>query len=109
MLDALDCGVAESDFWDMTVGEINRRIESFNRTQERRMRERAGMDYVLAQLISAGIGSVISGEDFPLISDVYPDLYDPPQQPAMLSSVERFVNFAVQHNAALKRGETDGN
>ena len=102
--DALDIGVSESSFWEMTLGEINRRIESYNRVQERRLKERAGMDYALAQLIAAGIGAVISGEDFPAISDAYPDLYDAPA-PAGSENVQRFIQFAVQHNAAMKRGE----
>ena len=102
--EALDVGIEESRFWEMTIGEINRRIESYNRVQERKLKERAGMDYALAQLIAAGIGAVISGENFPSISDAYPDLYDGPP-PAVSENAQRFIQFAVQHNAAIKRGE----
>jgi hypothetical protein len=43
---ALDCGITEEYFWNMTIAEINRRIESYNRIKKQEAKEKAAFDYI---------------------------------------------------------------
>ena len=98
----------------MTPGEINRAIESRNRVIKREAQERAGYDYVLAQLIVKGISITLGGNSsFPTMQETYPGLFDDiiaeqeekiQQQKAELSAL-RFRQFAQSYNNKFKNKE----
>lgn len=70
-------GLAESDFWTMTLAELNRYAESYKRVQERKAREKASYDYRLADLIGYSIARLYSKDaQYPEIYDVYPAVFD---------------------------------
>ena len=95
----------------MTVAEVQRYIEG----AEWRMRTQAQYDYVLADLIGVSVSRVMSSEvQFPDIADVYPNLFEKPseeeikskeEEVATVNSTNRFMEFALKHNAMKQKGE----
>ena len=74
---ALDIGLTEFDFWNMTFAEFNRKMESYQRVQKREAQEKAAADYRLADLIGYSIARLYSsGAKYPEIYDVYPAIFD---------------------------------
>lgn len=106
---ALDIQISEFDFWEMTIEEINRRIESYNRTHKEQMREKAYFDYQLAELIGISVARVFDAEiKMPETYKVYPSLFEEPkeEQPKPDVSMMRFLQYATNHNLKYKiRGE----
>ena len=78
MLDsALDAGISEADFWEMTLAEIERLSDSKKRVWKREAQERASFDYKLAELIGRSVARIHSSSaKFPPIYEVYPTLFD---------------------------------
>ena len=113
MLDvALDCGVKELEFWDMTIGEVDRAIESRNRLIERESQERASFDYMLAQVLSKNISVILTGKgEAPTLQQAYPNLFDDlleeqeqkiQQRKDDLSAL-RFKQFAQSYNSRFNK------
>lgn len=114
LINALDCGLSEMNFWDMTPGEVIRAIESKNRVIKLEAQEKANYDYIQANLIVKGI-SIVLGEKsaFPTIQEAYPKLFDEliKQQEEKIQeqktelSVLRFMQFAQSYNDKFKHKE----
>ena len=109
---ALDYGLNEFEFWDMTFAELTRYFESRKRVEEKRLQEKADFDYIQAQLITKGISCLFSsGAKMPKVYEVYPTIFEAEiikQQEAnkrVELSVARFKQFAETHNKKLIRGE----
>lgn len=103
----LDYGITEADFWEMTIGEIDRLAKSKARVRKVEAQEKATFDYIQAQLIIKGVGMVLgSKEKFPEITAVYPTVFDDliqEQQATMMQkkaelSALRFKQFAQAYN-----------
>lgn len=112
MLDnALDCGITEFDFWNMTIAELERAVESKNRVIQREAKQRATFDYIHALLIGKALAKTMSSSaTFPEIYEAYPTLFDDvngkekqQEQKAQLSAL-RFIKFAQSHNQNFKGG-----
>ena len=74
---ALDYGISENDFWNMTLSELTRAINSKKRIDKARLQEKANFDYILANLIGKSISRIYSSSNkMPDISEVYPTLFD---------------------------------
>ena len=112
---AINVGLREFDFWEMTLAEVQRYIQG----AEWRMRTKAQYDYVSANLIGVSVGRVISNEiQFPPIEEVYPNLFEKPDEEevaakeeeiATINSTNRFMEFALRHNAMKQKGEVNDN
>lgn len=99
----------------MTLGEIQRYIEG----AEWRMRTKAQYDYALADLIGISVSRTMSNEiKLPPIEDVYTNLFEKPseeevaakqEEVAIINSTNRFMEFALKHNAMKKKGEINDN
>ena len=102
---ALDFGISEAEFWDMTFGELERLITSKRRMEKLRAQEKASFDYLLADLIGYSIARTQSSANkMPEIGEVYPTLFDSTeiqekkqQRKAELSAL-RFKQFANSYN-----------
>lgn len=115
MLDnALDIGINELTFWDMTPAEVIRAIESFNRVTKIKAQEKASYDYIQAQLIVKGVSICLGDKStFPTIQEAYPTLFDDviqAQEEAVQRrkdelSALRFKQFAQSYNDGLKNKE----
>lgn len=105
----MDYGIKEKDFWDMTIAELTRAINSKKRLQKEELRVKATFDYTLADLIGRSISRIHnSSNTMPEISSVYPSLFDTKeieekkQEKKDNLSVMRFRQFAICHNIKFK-------
>ena len=108
MLDnALDYGVTEEQFWNMTIGELDRLVNSRQRIEKYRAKERATFDYTLALLIGRAVRGGDEEHPFPDLYEVYPELFfdeavkreeQKQEQLAQLSAI-RFIQFAESFNS----------
>jgi hypothetical protein len=115
---ALDFGVLEKDFWEMTLAELDRLLESKQRVEKARLKEKATYDYILAALVGR---AVVAGMDskvgYPKLEEVYPSLFDndidkqereaKEQELKNNLSALRFKQFANFHNAKFKEVASD--
>lgn len=102
---AINMGLDEFKFWDMTVAEIERYLDG----ALWRMKTKAQFDYSLADLLGASMGRLLdSGIEFPSIYQVYPHLFEEEkieeekQDAATTNSINNFLAFAMAHNSKLK-------
>ena len=112
MLDnALDWGVTEEQFWNMTIGELERLVSSKQRIEKHRAKERATFDYTLALLIGRAVQGSNEEHPFPDLYEVYPNLFfdeavkreeERQEQQAQLSAI-RFIQFAESFNAKFDK------
>lgn len=107
---ALDYGISENDFWNMTLSELTRAIESKKRIDKARLQEKANFDYILANLIGKSISRIYSSSNkMPDISEVYPTLFDSKeveekkQEKRDELSALRFKQFADSFNSKFKK------
>ena len=112
---ALDSGIAENDFWNMTLAEVIRAVESHNRRYRAQQREQAAQDYILADAIGRSISRIYSSSaTMPQIYELYPTLFDSAEIQEQEQtkrdelSALRFKQFAQAHNNKL-RGANDKN
>ena len=106
---ALDEGITEADFWEMTIAEVDRAIKSKIRVYKRQLQERASMDYTLANLIGHSIARIYSSSHtMPAIEEAYPSLFDvqeiqakKKEKQAEISAL-RFKQFAASYNKKYK-------
>lgn len=102
---ALDNGITEQEFWDMTFAEIDRAIESKKRMDKLQAQEKAYYDYTLADLIGRSISRLYTASaKMPSIEEAYPTLFNAVEianrQQAKkdeLSAI-RFKQFATSYN-----------
>lgn len=83
------------------------------------MKSQAQFDYMLANLIGVSVARIVSKEaEFPSIEKVYPTLFTAEEiseeekkvkeEEAMITnSKNRFLEFALKHNARLKTKEEE--
>lgn len=102
---SLDYGIKECEFWNMTLAEIVRAIESKKRIQRLQQQEQATFDYALADLIGRSISRIYSSTNqMPKIADVYPSLFDSEEIEEQMQkkrdelSALRFKKFAQAYN-----------
>lgn len=91
----------------MTLGELIRAVESFNRREQLRTKERAAFDYRLAELIGASVSRLFKGK-YPEIYDAYPGIFErePLRQQDWRIAKERLLQYTQQHNRKRKEGKT---
>lgn len=113
---ALDCGIAEKDFWEMTLAELFRLMESKRRIQKMQSQEKASFDYILADLIGRSIARVYnSANQMPEINEVYPTLFNSKEIEEQKQvkrdelSALRFQLFAKSYNKKFKKEEVKSN
>ena len=102
---ALDCGITELAYWDMTLAEVIRAIESYNRRYKAAERQQAALDYILADAIGRSVSRIYSSSArMPKLYELYPALFESEeiqeQEQAKRDelSVLRFKQFAAAHN-----------
>ena len=109
---SLDYGITEYDFWNMTLAELTRLIESKKRVKLENDRRRASFDYTLADLIGRSVSRIYNSENtLPTITDAYPSLFSSEtveqieeikQSKQDEVSAIRFIQFAQSFNNKFK-------
>ena len=102
---AIKLGKKEWDFWEMTLGEVQREIDGIAWRKEQERKEKATFDYALAQTISAGVAVLFGSHKFPTLHEIYPSLFEEDTQAAIDKSIIRFKQFVELNNMKYKRGE----
>lgn len=111
---ALDYGITEDRFWDMTYGEIQRAVSSKVRVLKTQAQERATYDYIQANLIIKGVAKVLGEKvDYPNIEEAYPGIFDgvleeqkaKAQEHKTNLSALRFKQFANSYNKKYENKE----
>lgn len=107
---ALDWGISEHDFWDMTLAELQRLLNSKKRTLIAQQKEKATFDYILADLIGRSVSRIYSSSSkMPEINKVYPTLFDSDEVEEAIQkkkdelSAVRFKQFAENFNKRFKQ------
>jgi len=108
---ALDYGIKEWEFWDMTIAELIRLIESKKRIQKLDLQQQAIFDLTLADAIGRSVARIYSSSaEMPQIYDLYPSLFDAQeieekqQEAKDKASAARFIQYAQFHNKKFKEG-----
>ena len=108
---ALDSGISESEYWNMTLAEVIRAIESRNRRYLQQQREQAAQNYILADAIGRSVSRVYSSSaTMPQLYELYPSLFNSIeiQEQEQIKrdelSVLRFKQYAQAHNNKIKGG-----
>jgi hypothetical protein len=106
---AMYYGITESDFWNMTLAEINRAVEVKKRIQKEELQARASMDYILADLIGRSVARIHSSSTkLPSLAEAYPTLFDKEDVEEKIQekkdelSVLRLRQFAQSFNSRFK-------
>lgn len=113
---ALDFGLTEHDFWNMTLAEFDRFVSSKRRIQEREAKERASFDYILGDLIGRSLARVYnSSNTYPEIYEAYPAFFEKEkieeqrQERQDELSAQRFMAFAESFNKKIAEKEGNDN
>ena len=103
-------GLPEKEFWEMTKAEVERYLEG----AAWRMKVKAQFDYLQADLFGISIARIFDSElEFPSVEQIYPFLFENTQNQEeqkneeeirMENSVNRFMEFALKHNAKHREG-----
>lgn len=107
---ALDWGMTELVFWDMTLAELTRFFESKQRIQKLREQEKAYFDYTLANLIGMSIARALNKQNqMPEIEDAYPNIFDKKAKVERQDelSAARFRQFAEAFNNNFRKEDAN--
>lgn len=113
---ALDYGITEHDFWEMTLAEVRRAVASFIRVEKLRAQEKASFDYILANLIVKGVAITLGDKSaMPTIEEVYGDIITKQSNKATEDKINerktelstlRFMQFAKSFNEKFSKEES---
>lgn len=114
LLNALDYGIKEVEFWEMTPREVGRATKSREKLMKVEARERATFDYIQAQLVIKGISICLGDKSsFPTLQEAYVGIFDEmvEEQEAKVQerkhelSALRFKLFAQSYNNQFRNKE----
>lgn len=108
----MDYGISECDYWNMTLAEAIRAVESIKRIQLQEAQEKASFDYILADLIGRSVSRIhSSAAHMPSLDEAYPALFNTEEieqkkqvKQDELSAI-RFKQFAQAFNNKFKEVE----
>lgn len=108
---AIQVGIGAIEYWSMSYGEIADTIEAFKVMDIRRVKEKAAMDYNLANLIGTSCTRLINSEaKFPSLKQAYPTIFVDEEEPneGMQDweiAKERLMQYADAQNKKIKEGD----
>lgn len=106
----MDIGISEADYWNMTLAEFDRAVESKRRVDKAQAQQQAIFDYKLADLIGRSIGRLYSSSTkLPELAEAYPSLFNTEEYQEQKQirqdniSALRFRQFANFHNKKITK------
>lgn len=112
---ALDCGIAPERFWELSLGEIQDILESYERKKRQHMKERLAEKHFLAKDIAQYVSLIIYGpKDTKIMElwDYFPELFGD-EKPAAEDKIQeqelavykaQMIDFAHRYNHARTGG-----
>ena len=93
----------------MTLAEVERYMLSYQRREEKRLKEKAMFDYKMADLIGFSVGRIWSKDlRYPEIFEIYPTIYpkdeviEQRERIRMENSIQRLKSFVNKHNKKIE-------
>ena len=94
LVQCMSIGMTEEDFYNSTIKQINRYVESYNKQQENQLQEKAYFDYQLANLIGMSVARLLSKDaKYPTFEKAYPFINKDAK-----AEVDEDWEMEVQHN-----------
>lgn len=94
LVQCMSIGMTEEDFYNSTIKQINRYVESYNKQQENQLQEKAYFDYQLANLIGLSVARLLSKDaKYPTFEKAYPFINKNAK-----AEVDEDWEMEVQHN-----------
>ena len=94
LIQCMSIGMREEDFYNSTIKQITRYVESYNKQQENQLQEKAYFDYQLANLIGLSVARLLSKDaKFPTFEKAYPFINKDAK-----AEVDEDWEMEVQHN-----------
>ena len=73
LVQCMSIGMTEEDFYNSTLAQVTRYVESYNKQQENQLQEKAYFDYQLANLIGMSVARLLSKDaKYPTFEKAYP-------------------------------------
>lgn len=103
----MECEISVFDFWEMTYGEVVDTVKAFTNRKQSTLKERAIMDYKLADMIAVCVSKLLSNEvQVPALHEAYEFLFkeESKKQAEIMAKndmeiwKQRMINFAEYHN-----------
>lgn len=109
----MDCGIKEIEFWEMTLGEIERAVLSWQRVSKRQAQEQAAYNYIMAALIGTNVASYFTNATVPPLAEVYSHLFEEKAAEVQEQKIDaktelsalRFKQFAKSYNDRFYKQE----
>lgn len=95
-------------FWDLTISEISKHLEVFNRNKRETLKQQILLCDLLSDQIANRIAKIVDSEvEIVKIWDYFPDLFEKEKQQSekfekemqLKRYKEKFINFAMKHNS----------
>lgn len=91
----MSIGMREEDFYNSTLAQITRYVESYNKQQQNKLQEKAYFDYQLANLIGVSVSRLLSKDaKYPTFEKAYPFI----NQSVQFKEVDEEWEMEVQRN-----------
>ena len=111
---AIQVGIGAVDYWSMSYGEITDTIDAFRVMEERKLKEQAGLNYSLANLIGLSVARLTDSKaEYPTLKQAYPTLFgedeleEVPEVQDWRVAKERMMQYTTATNKKFKKeGDT---
>lgn len=114
LANALDIGLREHEFWDMTFTELENYFESRRRVMKQEAQERATYDYILGDLIGRSIARIYNANnEYPKVYEAYPSIFNKEEMEQaefnrrMELSALKLQEFTKSFNKRFKKKEVE--
>lgn len=117
LLACLELGLTESQFNSMTLAEVKRYIDTYEKMRTRQLKEQAMIEYITCDLMATSIGRLLSKDvKYPTFIDAFSNLFtkeeieqfEQEQERAKReATIERLKAMAQAHNERFKEQETE--
>lgn len=114
LANALDIGLRECEFWEMSLAELTNYFESRKRVLKAEQQEKATFDYILGDLIGRSFARLYSAEaTYPKIYEMYPTIFNKEEieqaeyNRRMELSALKLQEFTKSFNEKFKKKEVE--
>ena len=117
LLACLELGLTESQFNSMTLAEVKRYIDTYEKMRTRQLKEQAMIEYITCDLMATSIGRLLSKDvKYPTFIDAFSNLFtkeeieqfeQEQEREKREATIERLKAMAQAHNDRFKEQETE--